>query len=249
VHHTVRHDRLVRYHRPSSVDDAVALLAEPHRVAYAGGTTIHHHTTGEPVEVVDLQALGLSSVGYGADAVRIGATTTLQTVADDEQLPAGIRDAARAELPSTLRTLATIGGTIGAADTDSVLLAALLVHDAEVTFADGRVEALAGVLEATAASTDRLPPGLIVSVEIATDGTTATARTGRTPADTPIVAAAARRADDGLRLALCGVADVPVLVAPGDLPSLDPQGDFRGSAEYRHELAGVLTGRVLGELS
>ena len=246
---TVRHHRLVSYHRPTSVGDAVALLAEPHRLAYGGGTTINHHSSGAPAEVVDLQALGLSSIGYGADAVRIGATTTLQTVADDEQLPIGLRDAARAELPSTLRTLATVGGTIGAAESESVMLAALLVHDAEVTFADGRVEPLAGVLDATVGSADARSSALIVSVEVAADGMCATANTGRTPADTPIVAATARRADDGVRLALCGVATVPVLLAPDDIASLDPPSDFRGSSAYRRELAAVLAGRVIGELS
>ncbi len=250
MHQTVRHHRLVGYHRPTSLGDASALLAAPDHIAYGGGTTIHHSTTGEAIEVVDLQALGLDRVELdSADdpSIRLGATVTLQSLAEHDGVPSGVRAAARAELPSTLRTLATIGGTIGAADADSRLLASLLVHDAEVSFADGRVEPLADVL--TAHTGGRGVAGLITAVEIATGGTTATAGTGRTPADTPIVAAVGRRADDGQRLALCGVADVPIMVEPDDLASLDPPSDFRGSAAYRRELAGVLAGRVIGELS
>jgi putative selenate reductase FAD-binding subunit len=255
VQHTVRHQRLVRYHRPTSVNDAVALLAGRDRIAYAGGTTIVHETAGEPVEVVDLQAVGLAGIEVGPDnpgpdtngpdtnrTVRAGATTTLHELAESDHVPPAVRDAARAELPSTLRTLATIGGTIGAADAHSVLLAALLVHEAEVGFADGRVEPLADVLDA---GVDEL----IVVVEFAVDGPTATAATGRTPGDAPIVAAVGRIAGDGLLLALCGVADVPVLVTPDDVASLDPPSDFRGSSEYRRELADVLSTRVIGALA
>ena len=242
MHHTAH--RIVHYHRPASIGDAIALLADPARIAYAGGTTIHHTTGGDPVEVVDLQALDLATIHVHHGSVRVGATTTLQTLVDHDALPSAVRDGARAELPSTLRSLATIGGTIGAARSDSLLLAALLVHDAEVEFADGRVTALPDVL-----APDSGGNSLIVSVEFADDGSTATASTGRTPADTPIVAASARVGHGGLRLALCGVADVPVLVDPAEVASLDPPSDFRGSSSYRRELAVVLAHRAIQELS
>ena len=67
--------------------------------------------------------------------------------------------------------------------------------------------------------------------------------------DTAIVAAHARRDDDGtLRLALTGVGTTPSLVAPDDLDALDPPGDFRGSSEYRKEMAGILARRALAQL-
>jgi CO/xanthine dehydrogenase FAD-binding subunit len=236
--------QLVGYHRPASIGDALTLLSEPHRVAYAGGTTIHHNIDGEPVEVVDLQAIGLGGIEVETGSARIGATTTLQELVDHDELPRAVRDAARAELPSTLRSLATVGGTIGAAESHSLLLAMLLVHDAEVRFADGPVEPLAGVLARRVASTE-----LVVSVEFATTGTASSAGTGRTPADIPIVAAAARIDDDGFRLALCGVADVPVLVRDDEIAALQPPSDFRGSSSYRRQLAAVLAARVAKELS
>ena len=72
----------------------------------------------------------------------------------------------------------------------------------------------------------------------------------RTPADAPIVAAVARRTpDQQTLLALCGVAQTPVLVDPDDVAdSIDPPGDFRGSAEYRRAMALTLTQRVLEEI-
>ena len=236
--------RLQAYHRPTSVDDAVDLLAMPDRLALAGGTTVRHDGGARPTEVVDLQALGLDHVALDGNAVRIDAMVTLQNLADNDVVPGLIRSAARAELPSTLRTLATIGGTIGAAWADSLLLTALLVHDTSVHFADGRSEPLTQVLAAGPGARQ-----LIVAVEVQTSGRTAVARTGRTPNDDPIVAAAARTTDDGIHLALCGVAPTPQLIDVGELDRLEPPGDFRGSAEYRRHLAAVLSARVIEELS
>lgn len=236
--------RLEAYHRPTSVAEALELLASSHRLVLAGGTTIRHDGGAAPTEIVDLQALGLDRVTVGADVVRVDAMVTLQDLADSEAVPDLISSAARAELPSTLRTLATVGGTVGAAWPDSLLLTALLVHDTSVHFADGRSRPLPSVLSDGFAATE-----LIVAIEAHTSGTTAVARTGRTPSDDPIVAAAGRATDNGIRLALCGIARTPELVEIGDLDRLEPPGDFRGSTEYRRHLAEVLSHRVIGELS
>lgn len=235
---------VVGYHRPSSLDEAVELLATPGRRPLGGGTQLRHRSGGDPVEVVDLQALGLDAVTVAGDSMTIGAMTRLQALVDHDETPALVADAARDELPGTLRSLATVGGTIDTADGDSVLNAALLVHGADVTFADGRTVPIDDVLWTR--------PGadlLIVSITISMSGEGAIASTARTPADVPIVAAVGLRTDDGVRLALTGVADVPVLVDPTDVTGgLDPPSDFRGSREYRLHLATVLAGRVLGDL-
>jgi CO/xanthine dehydrogenase FAD-binding subunit len=236
--------QLAGYHRPTSVAEAVRLLTAPHRMALAGGTTIRHNGGAEPMELVDLQALGLDGIEPTSGRLRLGATTTLQAVADGEAVPDLIRQTARAEQPSATRTLATVGGTIGAAENDRLLLAALLVHDASVELADGREETLEAVLH------DGVRGGnLIVGVTVAPGGATAMAATGRTPADRPIVAALARNHAEGIRLALCGVAPTPELVDPTRFDRLEPPGDFRGSPNYRRHLAQVLTSRVLEELS
>ena len=236
--------RLVGYHRPESIADAVVLLDDPNRLALAGGTTIRHDGGGDPVELVDLQALGLSGISVNGSHVEIGATATLQALVESDFVPELIRGAAKADQPSTLRSLATLGGSVGAADGESVLVAALLVHEATVNFADERSVPLDEVLTNGLSNSD-----LIVSISVVSGGATAMAATGRTPQDVPIVAAVGRLGPDGMRLAICGVGPTPQLVEETSLGALDPPGDFRGTADYRKHLAEVLTARVLGELS
>jgi len=236
--------QLVGYHRPGSLADAAALLDRPNHMALAGGTTISHDGGGHPVELVDLQSLGLRGISATGSRVDIGATATLQDVVDSDLVPALIRDAARADEPSTLRSLATVGGSVGAPNGESMLLAALLVHEATVAFADERSAPLEQVLGAGLSQGD-----LIVSVSVASGGATAMAATGRTPQDVPIVAAVGRLGPDGTRLAVCGVGPTPQLFTDESLGQLDPPGDFRGTAAYRRHLTEVLTARVLGELS
>lgn len=237
--------QIVGYHRPATVSEAIALLGDSRRRPIGGGTTIRHDGGARPVEVVDLQAVGLGGIaGEGDGRVGLGATVTLQQLVDATEVPELIRRVARAEQPSTLRALATVGGTVGAADSDSVLLAALLVHSASVRFADGREVALADVLDGGLA-----PGDLIVSVVVEGAGRGSIASTGRTPADTPIVAAVGRAAGAEPVVALTGVGDVPRICRPDEVPTLDPPGDFRGSPAYRRHLASVLTARVVEELS
>jgi CO/xanthine dehydrogenase FAD-binding subunit len=233
------------YHRPHGIEEALALLADPRRVPLAGGTVLNADRRPSDLEAVDLQALGLGAIEAVDGRLRLGATATLAELADHGAVPALVRRLARAELPSTLRSLATVGGTIAEADPDSVLLAALIVHDAEVELARETTLPLSVVL-ATG-----VPAGsLITAVSIDPSGEGAEATTGRTPADTPIVAAVARVAADGIRLALTGVATRPVQADPSaPTADLDPPGDFRGSRTYRLELARVLSARVLGELA
>ena len=236
--------QLVGYHRPRSIADATGLLDGPNRMALAGGTTIRHDGGANPVELVDLQALGLSAISAHGSHVEVGATATLQALVDSNLIPDLIRGAAKADQPSTLRALATVGGSIGAADGESVLVAALLVHEATVNFADERSVPLDEVLADGLSQRD-----LIVSVSVAAGGATAMAGTGRTPRDVPIVAVVGRHGPDGTRLAVCGVGTRPELVDGTSLGQLDPPSDFRGTTDYRKHLAEVLTARVLGELA
>jgi probable selenate reductase FAD-binding subunit len=234
------------YWRPTSITEALELLERPDAVVLAGGTRLDADPSDEQVEVVDLQALHLGGIRAGeGDALRIGAMVTLQELADSPLAPDVVREAARREQPSTLRAQGTVGGCVATGRADSELLAALLVHEAVVEVEDRTVTEgmpLGQVLEELF-----LPAGqLVTAVTIRTGGTTAAARTARTPADRPVVAAYARSLEGVRRVALTGVAPTPVLVEPGD--DLQPLGDFRGSAGYRRHLAEVLTARVLEEV-
>lgn len=236
------------YLRPATIGDALACLDRPDAVVVGGGTKVNAVRTQEPVVVVDLQGLHMDGIEHvGARWLRIGATATFQRLADDASVPAAIREAARREEPSTLRALATVGGLVVTADPSSELLATLLVHDGMVSLT-GRDGSLSVELAALLADRTMLAGRIITAVRVETGGVTSMARTARTRADRAIVAAVARRTPDGQRrLALTGVAAVPVLVAPTPdaAADLEPPGDFRGSTEYRRVLAGVLAGRAL----
>ena len=237
---------MTAYHRPSTLDEALDLLSSPGRVALGGGTTLNADREPSDLEAVDLQSLGLDAITATGDGqVRIGATATLDAVGRCQLLPDSLRELARFEQPSTLRTLATVGGLLAGGSAESLLLAGLLAHDARVELAGPASECT--LAEMVAAG---LPRGsLITAVTVDPSGRTATARTGRTPADVPIVAAYGRRVEGFVAMALTGVGDHPVLVDVYDpTAGLDPAGDFRGSREYRLHLAGTLTARVMQEL-
>lgn len=244
--------QLKAYHRPANINEALRLLADhPNTVVVAGGAYITSHLNDRVDEAVDLQAVGLTNIDYTGKGLTLGAMVRLQTIVDDKRTPDLLRQAARREGPNTLRNMATIGGVVAGAHKESELLAALLVFDAQVkvqTLNETKNIALADFLVDIPAA---LSGGLITSISLATMGKTASARVGRTPADTPIVAAVARQTDDGsIRLALCGVANTPVLVDPNNVKAaVNPSGDFRGSTEYRRQMAATLTNRVLRELA
>ena len=121
------------YERPSTIDEAVACLGRSGAVPVGGGTKVNAASTAKPIVIVDLQALDLDRIErLDRWGLRIGATVTLQQLADNSMVPDVVREAARREQPSTLRAQATVGGAIVTADSESELLAVLLVHDAVV---------------------------------------------------------------------------------------------------------------------
>ncbi len=242
------------YWRPVTLDAALALAHRDGAVPIGGGTKVNAASSAGPVEIIDLQALGLDRIEPTAAGVSIGATATLQQVADEMLVPAAVRDAARREAPSTLRAAATIGGCVAGGHWDSEFLATLLACDAMVTLAqsDGFQEL---DLDSLLANHRSLRGTIISRVRIAGDGIIAAARTGRTLADRPIVCAVARRTADGVRVALSGVAARPVLSRTVVIRSgadaaawaerLDPPADFRGSSPYRRALAVTLAWRTV----
>ncbi len=178
---------------------------------------------------------------------------------------------------SVQRNRATLGGALAGSAPDDPLLVALLACDARIllcTNSGYRTIPLADfipdrgrLLAEPALITDvvvPLPPGRLTGYAL-TD-------VARTPADAPIVVAgAAIGVAYGnctyARLALGGVADQPIrlpevealLVDQKLTPELiaaaaaraselaQPTGDFRGSAEYRKAMAGVLAERALSQ--
>ena len=252
AHHAGEMARISLYRRPETMDEAFTCLDRPGAVVIGGGLRVNPGSSAEPVEVVDLQALGLSGMEpQDAGRLRIGSMTNLQQLADGGVVPASLRDAARREQPSSLRSQVTLGGCVVSADPESELLAVLLVHGAVVHTTRRAQDALCPLEEFL--SSLPLPAGTIVTaVTIETGGDVVALRTGRTRADGAIVSAVGRRTrSGGLQLAMSGVGTTPLLLDISDgtvghaLADLAPPDDFRGSREYRRALATVLATRVL----
>jgi CO/xanthine dehydrogenase FAD-binding subunit len=242
--------KLQAYHRPETVAQALKLLHRKgvHTTVLGGGTRLVPALSGQVDEVVDLQAIGLDQIVEANDRLTLGAMVRLQSIVENDGLPKLLRTTARRAGPNTFRNQETVGGTIVAVDSESEFLAALLVYEAEITVQtlDGnRTLPLAEFLDDVEAALGR---GLLTAVSLTTGGETAHARVARTPQDTPIVAAVARRTAADSHLALCGVGSTPLLLSAEELDTLQPPADFRGSSEYRKEMARVLTARVLARL-
>lgn len=265
--------RINEYHRPQTLDDALALLQRDETTApLAGGS--HLLPSGAPGvrAVVDLQALGLDELSVEGFHLHVGAMVPLQRLVETPGVGEFLAESARLEGPITYRNSATIGGLIATGDPLSQLLIALLVLEAEVhlRLPDPATVSLDRILDAPHKF---LEGGLITSITaLSADGApgTAMARLARTPRDKPIVAVAVRvtREGDvcgGVHIALAGVADRPIRAyeaenwlkgQPFDKKLVDgavatltdylhPPSDFRGSSEYRREMVTVLTRRAL----
>ena len=229
------------YHRPTDLTEALDLLSTPGRIALAGGTVINADREPSDLEVVDLQSLNLDDITVENGVAQVGAMVRLDNLAHTFSGDL-IGEASQRELPSTLRTLATVGGTVGAAMRDSLLLTAMLASACNVHYADGESAPLTSAIP----SANRL----ITRVDFVAHGEWSIHSTARTPKDTPIVAAVGRRIGDRRHLAISGVADTPVFLSDTtDLTSLEPRGDFRGSAEYRLDVAQTLVRRIEKELA
>lgn len=245
---------LKEYHKPTSVPEALALLArtDVNLVPLAGGTrlvgALETRTAPGVDGVVDLGGLPLhhirTAVVDGVPYLSIGALATLTAVCEHggaASLAGGLLvQAAQGEGPVNLRNQATVGGVIAAAEPDSEFYAALLALGARVVTVSTAGETVTPL--AALAAIDGLVTAVLLDEAVETG---AIARVARTPADRPIVAAVAVRHGAATRVALCGVAARPVL----DGAPLDPPDDYKGSATYRRSMVTVLTERSLAMLA
>ena len=103
---------------PDSIDEAVTLLAEDGAMLAAGGTDLVPNLKRRQYPtarlVVSLQRVdGLRGVAVDDDgAIRIVTLTTLATLADDERVPAALREAAGAVATPQIRNRGTVGGNL-----------------------------------------------------------------------------------------------------------------------------------------
>lgn len=249
---------IVEYHRPQTLDEALALISreDPVTVPLGGGTVLNQPSP-DPVAVVDLQALELSGFERRGKFLDIGATITLQSLLEIPELPPSLNRAIRHEATNNQRQVATLAGTLVACDGRSAIATTLLALDAQIHIEPGGVNIDLGDLFPK--RTTLLKGSLITQVTIPTSPLLAYQYVARTPADLPIVCVAVGKWESGrIRVVLGGHGDAPRLVMDGigsegaEMAAKDAYSqasDEWASAEYRMHVAGVLTNRCLDDLS
>lgn len=252
---------ITEYYRPQKLDEAIALLNrdDPHTLVLGGGLYINE-VIKEPIAVVDVQNLGLNKIEKKGNILTIGAAATLQTLLLSGLIPPALEKAITHQETYNRRQVATLAGTIMAANGRTPVPGLLLAMDAELEIAG----------ENSSKETDRLGDflplrqekqggKLITTIRIPVDVKVSYHYVARSPADLPIVAAAAAVWPSGrTRVILLGYGDQPVMVFDG--PDRAGAGiaarnayadaaDQWAGKEYRSDVAGVLVERCLQEIS
>ena len=243
------------YYRPSSVEEALELLAVPGAQALAGGTfTLAFDARDKPARIVDISRTVPRSIEATPAALRIGAAATFQELIESDAAPAVLKAAAGSMANRNTRNRATVGGNLGANKSCSSLAPTLLVLGASVEYRErGKPAATLPLAEWLAT-----PAGLLLTILVpASRGARAASlRASRTACDiaTATVACLYRLEDGrmtGVRVAVGGFGphaalrhDIAAVLEGGPLPPkamiekavvalLSAIGDQRGSAEYK----------------
>jgi putative selenate reductase FAD-binding subunit len=246
---------IIEYHRPNSIDEALALLARTYLVSapLAGGTALNRPNP-LPIAAVDLQSLGLNGLQARGNYLELGATLTLQSLLEARSLPPALGKAILHEATHNLRQAATVAGTLVAAGSRSPFTTAMLALDASLSLLpdDDSPLALGDLLPVRV---ERLRGRLITLVTIPLNVRLSYEYVARSPADQPIVCVAAAAWPSGrTRVSLGGYGAAPVLAFDGSeangaeiaaQSAYSQAEDEWASAEYRMEMAGILTRRCL----
>ncbi len=248
------------YYRPDRIDEALSLLksAEKKTIPLGGGLFINE-VIQEDIAVVDLQNLGLNQIVNKNKKFQLGASVTLQSLLDVDDLQSAVIEAVRHQETYNRRQVATIAGTLVTATGRSPIATAFLALDAVLD------------LEAANQEPQQLPYGdllplreeklagkLISRVIIPSEAKLAYYYAARSPADLPVVAAAAARWPSGrTRVVIGGTGDQPLLVVDGQgedgaaaaaVSAYSDAGDQWAGAEYRSQTAGALVRRCLEDV-
>jgi len=226
-------------------------------VPLAHGTRMSVSQFSEAGSVIDLSRLNLDKISIEDGGLRIGGQVCLQDVIEaptlqnlaDSILPQACSFAAHLGL----RNLSTLGGVLLNQGGSPEIILALLALDANVVIVNTSMTTMPlseyqpkdgdVVVEITVKLRDENCGGSLV-------------RVSRTPLDEAIVAVAACKESDNLRVIVSGANPDYILISTNADMTIDqvaelvlnkaqPIADYRGSAEYRRAMAGVLAKRAL----
>ncbi len=211
------------------------------------------------------------------DSVSIGGAVTLQQVVESADVPDVLKSALTRTLPLNTRNGASVAGSLTVKDPPPEWFAALVAWDVGVEqmlpTGERVIDGIASLLEGT--SQHRLDSGIMTRLDVPALGereAIGTAFVARTPADIPIVNAAvyvmldAEANVESAFAAICGASAGLIVnlsletlygnpLNEGNIASatkwvmthVDPIADYRGSVEYRREMARVTVQRALLE--
>lgn len=264
------------YCRPTSLEEALTLAAEPGAIALAGGALLFGRQELPFETVIDLQNIAaLRQITAEENGVSLGAAVTLQELVESDLVILFLKQSLQRALPLNQRNGASIGESLLLQAPPREWLAALVALDVGVTRllpgGESVTDGIASLIDGSAehALREGILTGLFVPALHPREAVGA-AYVARTPADEPLVNAAAfvqldadNRVDSAFA-AICGASVEPVIslyldtLAGNPLdeaniasavkaiaPRVQPVGDYLGSADYRREMARVTVQRAL----
>jgi CO/xanthine dehydrogenase FAD-binding subunit len=249
---------IIEYHRPDSIEKALALLGRKNPVTVPlGGGTILNAPLEDEIAVVDLQNLGLNRIEPRGSFLDVGATVLLQDLLEYPDLQLDLKKAIRHEATFNLRQMGSVAGTLVAADGRSPFATALMALDTRLTLMPGEDEFDLGDLLNTRG--DVLPRRLILKISLQLKADLSYQYVARSPADFPIVCVAVAKWPSGrLRVVVGGFGENPRLA----LDAPEPGGvtlavrsvcaeaeDQWASAHYRTSVAETLASRAIETLN
>lgn len=253
---------IIEYHRPQTINEALILLSrdQPATVPLSGGTVLNQPSR-EAYAVVDLQSLGLDEINKHGQLLQIGATCKLQSLLEldgksDVVLPQALCDAIRLEGTINIRQLATVAGGLVSADGRSPFGTAMLALNPTLTLLPGEEEISYG--ELLPLRDLNLRHRLIAQIYLPLNTKLSYHYVSRSPFDLPLVSAAVAIWSSGrTRVVLGGYGEMPALAFDGPESSgaeiaaqnvFQNAGDQWASAQYRREMAVVLTKRAIADI-
>ncbi len=221
------------YHRPASVDEAVALLeADADAKPLAGGQSLVpmlNFRLGRPSALVDLSEVGLDGIRRERGTLVVGAMTRQWDLEHHEATPALLRDALRFVGHTATRCRGTVGGSLAHADPTAELPVSALALGAELVTTRRTIPAEEFFVSVFMTA---LEPGeLLVEVRFPEPvGETFFREVTHRDGDFAVVCVAR----NGDRVAVGGVGATPVLWDGGEL---EPIGDLFAPAGYKRAIA------------
>jgi CO/xanthine dehydrogenase FAD-binding subunit len=219
------------YHRPGTLDEALALLEDPDAKPLAGGQSLVpmlNFRLARPSALVDLSELGLDGIRLEDGALVVGAMTRQWDLEHHVDAYPLLRDALHYVGHTATRCRGTVGGSLVHADPTAELPVCALALGAELRTTRRTIPAVEFFVSVF---TTALEPGeLLTEIRFPEPaGETSFQEVAHRDGDFAVVC----MARNGDRVAVGGVAATPVLWS-GDV---DPMGDLFAPAGYKRAIA------------